>query len=346
MAKIAEYRFNSDIDTLPDFEVGFTYTTTDTINNDGTTTRIIESDTLPNCIYFESKTGLIEVEYLETSNITDMDSMFSGCTNLVSLNGTGWNTSNVRSMYSTFHDCTSLVSLIGLSDWDTSSVIDFLWVFDSCSSLKEIEIHGWDLSNVTGEIFNCTFWNCSSLEKAIFPNWELPSAPYCFAMFGGCPNLKIIDFTGWNVDYLDDTTRMFTSSVLTCVILNDCNANTINEIIDALPSLSTNGVILTNTDTSSLNVSAANSKSYSFAKLKVATYKFNSNTDTLPTFNDGYTYTYTDVDNGDGTITRTIFSDSSPSSISFNGKNTMEEADAFCDALSDIAHINKKVRRI
>ncbi len=32
--------------------------------------------------------------------------------------------------------------------------------------------------------------------------------------------------------------------------------------------------------------------------------------------------------------------------ISFNNENTMEEADAFCDALTEIARINKKIRRL
>ncbi len=32
--------------------------------------------------------------------------------------------------------------------------------------------------------------------------------------------------------------------------------------------------------------------------------------------------------------------------ISFNSENTMEEADMFCDALSDIARVNKKIRRL
>ena len=32
--------------------------------------------------------------------------------------------------------------------------------------------------------------------------------------------------------------------------------------------------------------------------------------------------------------------------ISFNNENTMEEADAFCDAMADIARINKKIRRL
>lgn len=32
--------------------------------------------------------------------------------------------------------------------------------------------------------------------------------------------------------------------------------------------------------------------------------------------------------------------------ISFNNENTMEEADAFCDAMADVARINKKIRRL
>ena len=54
--------------------------------------------------------------------------------------------------------------------------------------------------------------------------------------------------------------------------------------------------------------------------IEIAIYKFNSSTDTLPTFNSEFTYEYTDVDNSDGTITRTITSDSLPTSISFESK--------------------------
>ena len=32
--------------------------------------------------------------------------------------------------------------------------------------------------------------------------------------------------------------------------------------------------------------------------------------------------------------------------ISFNNENTMEDAEKFCDALSDIARVNKKIRRL
>jgi surface protein len=52
----------------------------------------------------------------------------------------------------------------------------------------------------------------------------------------------------------------------------------------------------------------------------IARYIFDSSIDTLPIFDNSFVYEYTDINNGDGTITRTITSNSSPTSISFNGK--------------------------
>ena len=51
----------------------------------------------------------------------------------------------------------------------------------------------------------------------------------------------------------------------------------------------------------------------------VAKYKFNPSTysDYLPVFNSGFSYTKSDVNNGDGTITRTIESNSLPTSMRF-----------------------------
>ena len=84
--------------------------------------------------------------------------------------------------------------------------------------------------------------------------------------------------------------------------------------------------------------------------MNIAIYTFNSSTDTLPVFNNGYVYTYTDVDNGDDTTTRTITSDSLPSSISFKDKTglvsvsyldtsnvtTMSEMFYYCNKLTSV----------
>ena len=69
--------------------------------------------TLPNGIKFENSTAT-EMNFLanaDTSNITNMNSMFDGCTSLVSLNLSSFNTNKVTSFVSAFQNCINLVTL-------------------------------------------------------------------------------------------------------------------------------------------------------------------------------------------------------------------------------------------
>ena len=60
--KIAEYKFNSSIDTLfSEVNEGFVYTHTDIDNGDGTITSTLYSAQLPTIIRFEDCEGLLEV---------------------------------------------------------------------------------------------------------------------------------------------------------------------------------------------------------------------------------------------------------------------------------------------
>ena len=81
----AKYTFNSSTDTVPTFDSGYSYTTNDTINEDGTTTREIKSGSLPIRISFYAKKGLKTVEYLNTSKVTSINNMFNGCAGLTSI---------------------------------------------------------------------------------------------------------------------------------------------------------------------------------------------------------------------------------------------------------------------
>ena len=53
----------------------------------------------------------VDFSHFDTSNVTDMVSMFSGCESLTSLDLSNFDTSNVTRMNSTFSDCRSLTSL-------------------------------------------------------------------------------------------------------------------------------------------------------------------------------------------------------------------------------------------
>ena len=55
----------------------------------------------------ENLTTITGIEYLKTSNVTDMSWMFYGCSGLTSLNLNNFDTSNVTNMHSMFSECSS-----------------------------------------------------------------------------------------------------------------------------------------------------------------------------------------------------------------------------------------------
>ena len=96
-----------------------------------------------------------------TSNVTNMRSMFEECTRLKSLDLSGWDTSNVTNMFYMFYGCGSLTSL-NLSGCNTSNVTNMIGMFYGCASLTSLDLSGWDMSNVTS--MDIMFSGCNSLK--------------------------------------------------------------------------------------------------------------------------------------------------------------------------------------
>ena len=106
----------------------------------------------------QSITGL---EYLNTSEVTDMAWMFFYCSNLTSLDFSHFNTSKVNSMYNMLGYCQSLTSL-DLSSFNTSQVISMSSMFDHCANLQTIYVGDvWNTAAVT--ISQDMFKDCTSL---------------------------------------------------------------------------------------------------------------------------------------------------------------------------------------
>ncbi len=87
------------------------------------------------------------IEYLDTSNVTNMSYMFTYCENLTTLDITNFYTSNVTSMSNMFENCTSL-TILDISNFDTSNVTAMVSMFSGCSSLTILDISNFDTSNV------------------------------------------------------------------------------------------------------------------------------------------------------------------------------------------------------
>lgn len=73
---------------------------------------------------------------LDTSNVTDMQSMFSGCSDLISI--PLLDTSNVAVMEYMFADCFDLISIPLL---DTSKVVLMAYMFSGCANLSNTSLN-------------------------------------------------------------------------------------------------------------------------------------------------------------------------------------------------------------
>ena len=118
---------------------------------------------------------------LDTSNVTNMSSMFNNCQYLTSLPLI--DTSNVTNMGSAFRGCCELTELPQI---DTSNVTNMSNMLAQCKSLKTIPLI--DTSNVT----NVTqmFFGCQSLET--IPVIDLSKVTSTVQMFNYCRSLKTI----------------------------------------------------------------------------------------------------------------------------------------------------------
>ena len=131
----------------------------------------------------------------DTSNVTNMHSMFMGCYDLTNLNVSNFNTSRVTDMSHMFEDCSSLMNL-DLSRFDTHQVTDMRYMFYECSSLASLDVGTFDTSQVTN---------------------------MCY-MFCGCSSLSSLDVSHFNTSQVTDMSWMF--SILGLDSLNLSNLDT------------------------------------------------------------------------------------------------------------------------
>ena len=79
----------------------------------------------------------INLNGIDTSNVTNLQSMFQGCSSLTSINLNSFNTSNVTKMISMFFGCSSLTTL-DLTNFNTKNVTSMYQMFYDCSSLESV----------------------------------------------------------------------------------------------------------------------------------------------------------------------------------------------------------------
>ena len=151
------------------------------------------------CLYLTS----LDVSKFDTQKVEDMSDMFASCTDLESLNVSNFDTQKVKDMNDMFYNCTGLTSL-DVSNFNTQNVEDMSFMFSSCFGLNSLDLSNFDTKEVTN--MSNMFWNSSAL-KTIYVSDKFVTAKVTKSnnMFSGCKSLKGFIEQNKNTDKIDHT---------------------------------------------------------------------------------------------------------------------------------------------
>lgn len=127
------------------------------------------------------------IEYLNTTNVTDMSDMFATCSRLTTLDLSHFDTQNVTNMIGIFYACHALTTL-DVSNFDTKNVKDMGGMFGYCSALTTLDLSNFDTENATN--MGWVFQDCSALTTIYASDkYVTTTCKVDFDMFLGCANL-------------------------------------------------------------------------------------------------------------------------------------------------------------
>ena len=154
------------------------------------------------CKYLTS----LDLSSFNTANVTDMRFMFNKCENLTSLDVSSFNTANVINMLAMFWDCKNLTSL-DVSSFNTSNVTDMSAMFENCGKLTSLDVSSFNTANVTDMRF--MFNKCENLTSLDLSSFNTANVINMESMFYGCNNLTSVDLRNFNTANVTNMKSMF-----------------------------------------------------------------------------------------------------------------------------------------
>ena len=146
---------------------------------------------------------------LNTSEVTNMDYMFYGCSSLTSLDLSHFNTTKVTSMVAMFSGSESLTSL-DLSSFNTSQVTNMHDMFYRCSGLTSLDLNHFNTSKVTN--MNLMFGYCTNLTSLDLSSFNTSQVTDMTYMFSNCQSLTSLDLSSFNTYSATNMGGMFWNS--------------------------------------------------------------------------------------------------------------------------------------
>ena len=144
------------------------------------------------------------LDYVDTSQVTNMSEMFKEDKQLTALDLKSFDTSKVISFESMFAECEKLAS-VNLDSFNTSLGIDFAYMFSMCYSLENLNVKHFDTSNA--EEMHNMFDGCGLLTELDLSSFVILKVTDIGGIFAYCDNLALLDLRQMdfsNVGFYED----------------------------------------------------------------------------------------------------------------------------------------------
>ena len=156
---------------------------------------------------FEGLTKIEHLDYLNTSEVENMGSMFSKCTSLETLDLSSFNTEKVTNMSEMFVGSTNLRTINLPKGFIGSNVTDLNGMFRGCASLTELDLSGSNAEKVKnmGNMFD----GCVALSNLNLSGFKTGSLTDMRYLFSSCQSLESLDLSGFNTENVSSMVSMF-----------------------------------------------------------------------------------------------------------------------------------------
>ncbi len=158
-------------------------------------------------LWFEALTTIEHLDYLNTSEVEYMNSMFTKCTSLETLDLSSFNTEKVTDMQTMFEGSTNLRTINLPKGFIGSNVTDLNGMFRGCVSLTELDLSGSNAEKVKN--MNSMFYGCVALSNLNLSGFKTGSLTGMRYLFSSCHSLESLDLSGFNTENVTSMVSMF-----------------------------------------------------------------------------------------------------------------------------------------
>lgn len=227
---------------------------------------------------------------IDFSHVIKINSLFSSCDNLETVDITNMNMRNVQIASNLFYQCTSLKKA-DMSNINASSLTDAGFMFSGCTSLETVNLYKANLNNAKnlyGMFYDCKklitvnmdgviagniqntgsmFYGCLVLESINLSSISTETITYMYQTFYNCESLKNIDISGLSTNNVTNFSNMFAG----CNNLKTLNAHIDTSSAKTLSNMFDSCYLLDKLDTSGFNTSNVTDMFALFADCKSLT---------------------------------------------------------------------------